>query len=140
LLLIEAATRLKNCVREIDTVARFGGDEFVVILNGLDADKTDATSQVQPVVEKILASLSAPYLLTVSHDIQAASTIEHHCTASIGVAMFINEECSQDDILKWADGAMYQAKHSGGNSIKLYVPDLSADRAPDTRPCSPEAD
>jgi diguanylate cyclase (GGDEF)-like protein/PAS domain S-box-containing protein len=122
LLLIEAATRLKNCMREIDTVARFGGDEFVVILNGLDTDRTAATSQAQPVAEKILASLSAPYLLTVSRDMQPASTVEHHCTASIGVAMFISDECSQDDILKWADGAMYQAKNSGGNSIKLYVP------------------
>lgn len=122
LLLTEAATRLKNCVREIDTVARFGGDEFVVILNDLDAGRTDAISQVQPVAKKILASLSAPYLLTVSRDIQATSTVEHHCTASIGVAMFINEECSQDDIIKWADGAMYEAKNSGGNSIKFYVP------------------
>jgi diguanylate cyclase (GGDEF)-like protein/PAS domain S-box-containing protein len=122
LLLIEAAARLKSCVREIDTVARFGGDEFVVILNGLDMDRTAATSLVQPVVEKILASVSAPYLLTVSRDIQATSTVEHHCTASIGVALFINEECTQDDILKWADGAMYQAKNSGGNSISFYIP------------------
>lgn len=121
LLLIEAATRLKSCVREMDTVARFGGDEFVVILNGLDEKKTDATSQVQFVAEKILASLSEPYLLPVNSDTQAASTVEHHCTASIGVAMFIGDECSQGDILKWADGAMYEAKHSGGNSIKFYV-------------------
>lgn len=122
LLLIEAASRLKDCVREIDTVARFGGDEFVVILNGLDEDRKTAASQVQPVVKKILASVSAPYLLTVSRDIQATSTVEHHCTASIGVAIFLNEECSRDDILKWADGAMYQAKNSGGNSIQFYVP------------------
>ncbi|MDO8990846.1 MAG: GGDEF domain-containing protein, partial [Sideroxyarcus sp.] len=121
LLLIEAATRLKSCVREMDTVARFGGDEFVVILNGLDVKKPDATLQVQLVAEKILASLSAPYLLTVNRDMQAASTVEHHCTASIGVAMFIDEECNPDDILKWADGAMYEAKHSGGNSIEFYV-------------------
>lgn len=122
-LLIEAATRLKSCVREMDTVARFGGDEFVVILNELDVDKTDATSQARLVVEKILASLSAPYFLTVSRDVQPVSTVEHHCTASIGVAMFVNHECSQDDILKWADGAMYQAKNSGRNSIKFYVPE-----------------
>jgi len=121
LLLIEAATRLKNCVRETDTVSRFGGDEFVVILSGLDVDKTTATSQARLVIEKILASLSAPYLLTVSRDVQPESTVEHHCTASIGVAMFFNHECSQDDILKWADVAMYQAKISGGNSIKFYT-------------------
>lgn len=121
LLLMEAASRLKSCVREMDTVARFGGDEFVVILNGLDEKKTGATSQVQLVAEKILAALSEPYLLPVSRDTQAASTVEHHCTASIGVAMFIGDECSQGDILKWADGAMYEAKHSGGHSIKFYA-------------------
>ncbi|MDX8400109.1 MAG: CHASE domain-containing protein, partial [Gallionellaceae bacterium] len=52
LLLIEAANRLKNCVREIDTVARFGGDEFVVILSELDVDKAAATLQAQLVAEK----------------------------------------------------------------------------------------
>ena len=123
LLLIEAATRLKNCVRQMDTVARFGGDEFVVILSELDVDRTAATSQARLVTEKILASLSAPYLLTVSRDVQAEATVEHHCTASIGVVMFVSHECKEDDILKWADGAMYQAKNSGGNSIKFYVPD-----------------
>ncbi|OIR15389.1 cyclic di-GMP phosphodiesterase Gmr [mine drainage metagenome] len=121
LLLIEAAARLKGCVREMDTVARFGGDEFVVILNELDADKTAAISRAQLVAEKILASLSAPYLLTVGRDVRTASTVEHHCTASIGVVTFVNHECSQDDILKWADGVMYQAKNSGGNSIQFYV-------------------
>lgn len=121
LLLIEAAARLKGCVREMDTVARFGGDEFVVILNELDADKTAANSRAQLVAEKILASLSAPYLLTVGRDVGVVSTVEHHCTASIGVVTFVNHECSQDDILKWADGVMYQAKNSGGNSIRFYV-------------------
>jgi len=123
LLLIEAAIRLKNCVRQMDSVARFGGDEFVVILSELDVDRTAATLQARLVIEKILASLSAPYLLTVKRDVQAEATVEHHCTASIGVVMFVGHECNEDDILKWADGAMYQAKKSGGNSIKFYVPD-----------------
>jgi diguanylate cyclase (GGDEF)-like protein/PAS domain S-box-containing protein len=122
LLLVEAGSRLKNCVREMDTVARFGGDEFVVILNELDADKTNATSQARLVAEKILASLSAPHLLITNRDMQLASTIEHHCTASIGVSLFFNHEHNPDGILKWADEAMYQAKDAGGNSIKFYVP------------------
>jgi diguanylate cyclase (GGDEF)-like protein len=46
--------------------------------------------------------------------------IEHHCTASIGVVLFINHEASQDDILKWADISMYQAKESGRNQIRFY--------------------
>jgi diguanylate cyclase (GGDEF)-like protein/PAS domain S-box-containing protein len=120
LLLIEAARRIKNCVRESDTVARFGGDEFVVMLNELNADKTAATTQAQLIAKKILAHLSDPYLLTISTEGPLASTVEHRCTASIGVAMFINQDANQDDVLKWADAAMYQAKESGRNLIRFY--------------------
>ena len=120
LLLIEAANRLKTCVRELDTVARFGGDEFVVMLSELDVDKTTASTQARVVAEKILAALSSPYVLIVNHDGKLNSSIEHRCTASIGVAMFINHEGSQDDILNWADAAMYQAKEAGRNSIRFY--------------------
>lgn len=110
LLLIEVANRLKNCVREIDTVARFGGDEFVVILNDLDMNKAESASQAEIVAEKIRTSLSAPYSLAIKQEGKAETTIEHHCTASVGMALFINHEESQDDILKLADTAMYQAK------------------------------
>ena len=121
LLLIEAADRLKNCVREIDTVARFGGDEFVIIVSELDVDKIAAATQARLVAEKILASLSEPYFLAVNAADQSSSLVEHRCTASIGVAMFINHEASQDDILKWADVAMYHAKEAGRNSIRFYA-------------------
>ena len=120
LLLIEAATRLKSSIRQIDTVGRFGGDEFIVILSDLDADKAAATSQARLVAEKILTSLSAPYFLAVSRDVPPESTIEHHCTTSIGVVMFVNHEYNENDILKWADKAMYQAKESGRNRICFY--------------------
>lgn len=122
LLLIEVAGRLKCCVRQIDTVARFGGDEFVVILNELDADKNAATSQARIVIEKILASLSEPYVLTVNFDALPESTVVHQCTASIGVVMFINHENNEHDILRWADKAMYQAKEAGRNQICFYDP------------------
>jgi len=119
LVLIEAAHRLKSCVREIDTVARFGGDEFVVILSDLNADKAESTSQAEMAAEKIRVTLSGPYLLTIKHEGKAETTVEHHCTVSIGVALFINHEASQDDILKWADTAMYQAKEAGRNLIRF---------------------
>jgi len=119
LVLIEAAHRLKSCVREIDTVARFGGDEFVVILSDLNADKAESTSQAGMAAEKIRVTLSGPYLLTIKHEGKAETTVEHHCTVSIGVALFINHEASQDDILKWADTAMYQAKEAGRNLIRF---------------------
>lgn len=119
LLLIEVASRLKNCVRNNDTVARFGGDEFVVMLSELDVDKAASISQASIVAEKMRDILSKLYLLTIRHDGQLDTTVEHHCTASIGVAL-INHEGSQDDILEWADAAMYQAKEAGRNSIRFY--------------------
>ncbi|MDR3409432.1 MAG: diguanylate cyclase [Formivibrio sp.] len=124
LLLIEVAHRLKKCVRETDTVARFGGDEFVVMLSHLNADKTESSLQAMAIAEKIRAALLVPYRLTVKHDGKADAEIEHHCTASIGVVLYFNHEASQDDILKWADMAMYQAKDAGRNAIRFY--DLQA--------------
>lgn len=120
LLLIEAASRLKSCVREMDTVARIGGDEFVVMLSELNLDKATATVQAGHVAEKILAALSIPYLLAVTANGRPALSVQYRCTASIGVAVFNNHESSQDDILKCADAAMYQAKESGRNSIRFY--------------------
>jgi diguanylate cyclase (GGDEF)-like protein/PAS domain S-box-containing protein len=123
-LLIEVASRLLRCVREVDTVARVGGDEFVVMLNELVADRTESASQAQLIAEKIRSSLSEPYLLTLKKQVKAESRVEHRCTASIGVALFANQEASQDDVLKWADKAMYQAKAAGRNIVKLYEEDL----------------
>ena len=120
LLLIDAAYRLKGCVRNIDTVARYGGDEFVVILGELDPDKEAATMQVGAIAEKIRAKLAQSYQLKITHPVKPDVTVEHHCTASIGIAMSMNQEVSQDDIVKHADAAMYQAKDSGRNAIRFY--------------------
>ncbi len=120
LLLIEAATRLNNCVREIDAVARFGGDEFVVVLNDLGADKTKATAFAHTVAEKIRSTLSAPYVLTLNSSGKTGGTVEHRCAASIGAIVFANSKASSDDILKRADAAMYQAKESGRNAIQFH--------------------
>ncbi|HEY5291384.1 MAG TPA: PAS-domain containing protein [Burkholderiales bacterium] len=120
LLLIEAARRLNSCLREMDTVARFGGDEFVVMLSDLSPDKAESTSEAGIIAEKIRACLSEPYPLIIKRDGEADAAIEHHCTTSIGVALFIGNEASQDDVLKWADAAMYQAKDGGRNSFRFY--------------------
>ena len=120
LLLIEVADRLRSCVREMDTVARFGGDEFVVMISELDADKAESVAQAGVIAEKILASLYRTYLLDIEHPGAARTCIEHHCTASIGVALFIDHEASQEEILKWADTAMFQAKEAGRNTIRFH--------------------
>lgn len=119
LLLVEVAHRLKNCVREIDTVARFGGDEFVVVLSDLDADKAQSMALASVVAHKILLALSAPYVLDVTLDTTPAARVEHRCTTSIGVALFVNQEVSQYEIIKRADAAMYQAKEAGGNAARF---------------------
>lgn len=120
LLLIEAAKRLKRCVREMDTVARFGGDEFVVMLGELNTDKEKSTLRAEVVAEKIRRALSGAYLLKLQRQGKASATVEHHCTASIGVVLFVENEASQDEILKWADKAMYKAKEAGRNAIRMH--------------------
>jgi diguanylate cyclase (GGDEF)-like protein/PAS domain S-box-containing protein len=121
LLLIEVANRLTGCVREVDTVTRFGGDEFVVMLSELDEDKAKSAAQASIVAEKIRAALAEPYVLKIQHEGQAERTVEHRCTSSIGVVLFIHHEASSDDIIKWADMAMYEAKEAGGNQIRFYA-------------------
>ena len=126
LLLIEVAERLTRCVREIDTVARTGGDEFVVMLGDLDADKSKSIEQARVIAEKIRVLLATPYLLTIQHDGKADAGVEHHCSASIGVTLFIDHEAGQDDILKWADAAMYRAKDAGRNTIRFHESKVAA--------------
>jgi diguanylate cyclase (GGDEF)-like protein/PAS domain S-box-containing protein len=120
LLLIEAATRLKTCVRETDTVARFGGDEYVVVISELDAAYAESRSLAEAVAEKIRSALAQPFLLQIESRDAAPVAIEHQCTASIGIVLFIAHQASPDDILKWADAAMYQAKAAGRNMIRFH--------------------
>lgn len=119
LLLIEVANRLTACVRQMDTVARYGGDEFVVMLGELGTDKVESTWQAGVVAKKIRINLSAPYLLTVDRSAGVDRVIEHRCTASIGVVVFITHEVTLEDIVKSADAAMYRAKAAGRNSISF---------------------
>lgn len=118
LLLKEVADRIKACVREVDTVARFGGDEFVVLLTELETNKTLSNSYAGKIAEKIRVAVSRPYKLTSLRQ-QESKLVEHQCTASIGVALFSGTETRRDDILRYADLAMYQAKEAGRNSVRF---------------------
>lgn len=123
LLLIEAAQRIRQCVREVDTVARFGGDEFVVIMGELDSNEEDSKARANIIAEKVRATLSEPYALSIQKDERIkAMTVEHRCTSSIGVTLFINHQGSHEDVLKWADIAMYRAKDNGRNQISFFTP------------------
>ena len=125
LLLIEAARRITQCVRAVDTVARFGGDEFVVILGELDIDQNGSTTHANIVAEKIRALLSEPYFLSLQKKEKTKHiTVEHHCTSSIGVTLFADHQESHEALLKEADIAMYQAKNNGRNQISFLNNEL----------------
>lgn len=119
-LLIEAARRIKLCVREADTVARFGGDEFVVMVTDLDAEIKPALEQARLVAEKIRLALGASYFLGKQLPGPQSGEVEHQCTVSIGVVMFVNHEFSEQDLLNRADKAMYQAKQTGRDQICFF--------------------
>ncbi len=120
LLLRELGRRINSGLREMDTVARFGGDEFVLIVCELDKDRATSTVQSNIVAEKIRAILAEPYELQFQRENGLETTIKYQCTASFGVVLFINHEASKEDILNRADIAMYQAKVAGRNLIRFY--------------------
>ena len=116
-LLLQVAKRLKDCVRESDTVSRFGGDEFVVLVEGLSADAAQASDEVALVTSSIATALGKPYVL---------GELSHHSTPSIGIAMFGQQLFTVDELLKHADLAMYQAKADGRNTQRFFNPDMQA--------------
>ena len=113
LLLQEVATRLRQLVREEDTIARLGGDEFVAILEELDSDAKCAMGRATTVAEKLLQAFAEPYFLDGD---------DYNCTASIGIVMFHGHEIASEDILKHSDLAMYGAKKSGRNMLRFFDP------------------
>ena len=122
LLLVEVAQRIKTCVRESDTVARFGGDEFIVLLSELDTDQQISSIQAITIAEKIRLTLFEPYYLEIISDVTANEKIvEHYCSASIGLTLFIDNEVSQDEIINQADSAMYEAKKYSRNCVRQYT-------------------
>ena len=110
-LLIEVAKRVQSTVRAGDTVARLSGDEFVVIIENLDASATVAYQQVSEVAQKLLAELNKPYYL---------SFFEFVTSASIGITLFNDNQLTFEDHLRHADTAMYLSKDSGGNTYRFY--------------------
>lgn len=126
LLLVEVANRLRNCIRESDTVARFGGDEFVVLLTEIGDEEELARQNSTVIAEKIRLALAEPYHLMLQGT-EPELIVEHHCSASIGVVVFLNQNQVRENILKQADLAMYQAKQQGRNQVSFFGGDQSID-------------
>ena len=116
ILLTMVAKRLMECVREVDTVARFGGDEFVVILEDLKVKNVEAAVNAESVANKILVALHQPYLV---------NNQQHHSGVSIGVTLFKGNQSTTEELLKQADIAMYEAKKTR-NAIRFFNPAMQA--------------
>jgi len=121
LLLVDAARRLLACVREVDTVARIGGDEFVVMVGELGEEATASAAQAEAIAQKIRHALAEPFRLREQREEGGVpSMLEHVGSVSIGVVMFRDHETQQDELIKQADAAMYQAKAAGGNRVCFF--------------------
>ncbi|MDX8400222.1 MAG: EAL domain-containing protein [Gallionellaceae bacterium] len=115
LLLQQAAHRMERCIREGDTIARLGGDEFLMILDDLSELEIEAAAQTESIGNKILEALNQPYKLGLH---------EYHNSPSIGATIFSDHNLSQEELLKQADLAMYQAKKSGRNTLCFFDPEM----------------
>jgi diguanylate cyclase (GGDEF)-like protein len=117
LLLQQVAQRLSTCVREGDTVARLGADEYMVLLENLGKNTPEAATRARLLGEKIRKLFDEPYVLG-----------EHTChiTPSIGLSLFSDGHPGVDELLKRTDLAMSQAKGAGGNSVRFFGPQMQA--------------
>ena len=115
LLLEQVARRIEPCVRAGDTIARFGSDEFAVILEGLSEHDLEAAAQTEMIGDKIMAILKQPYQLAMQ---------QYFNTTSIGATVFSGHEQPKDELLKQANIAMYQAKDSGRNALRFFDPQM----------------
>ena len=122
LLLAEFAKRISNGLRAKDTSSRFGGDEFVVILNEFTNNYSQTASQVSSIANKILSSLSNKYTFTICHVTRGETSIQFESSASIGASLFLGNQIKSSNIIKRADMAMYEAKKMGGNQVRFYAP------------------
>tara|TARA_R110000868_G_scaffold189695_2_gene433134 strand:- start:177274 stop:179778 length:2505 start_codon:yes stop_codon:yes gene_type:complete len=112
MLLKEVAVRIKKCVRDTDTVARIGGDEFTVVLNGVSSEE-----DTRIVADKIVKSICEVFKLG-EHDI--------YVSTSIGISMYPLNGSTSAELIKKADSAMYFSKESGKNQANFYSEDLHA--------------
>jgi diguanylate cyclase (GGDEF)-like protein len=118
-LLVQVAERLSEAVRGKDTVSRFGGDEFVLILEEMGVDEGAAIAHAERVAEKVLEVIRQPFIL-------AGRLGRYQSSTSIGLTLFIGQDAPPETLLKQADVALYQAKGAGRNRISFFSPDMQS--------------
>jgi diguanylate cyclase (GGDEF)-like protein/PAS domain S-box-containing protein len=116
LLLVEVAQRLRACVREGDTVARTGGDEFVLLAEGLAAEAGDTATLARKMGKKLHAAIAPAFTL---------DGLAYQCRLSVGVCLFTAQD-SVEELFKRADLALHQAKNAGRNSLRFFDPAMQA--------------
>jgi diguanylate cyclase (GGDEF)-like protein/PAS domain S-box-containing protein len=118
-LLVEVGRRLVGSLRQEDTVSRLGGDEYVVMLEGLGQSERSAAAQAEGIAEKIRFALSLPYVL-------GGSEAEYFTTTSVGLTLFRGQDETAEILLKHADVALYRAKDAGRNAIRFFSPAMQS--------------
>ena len=111
-LLQQVSTRLKSCVREGDTLARFGGDEFTLLLPKIGKDQED----IRKIADKINEVLKDPFIIDDN---------ELYVSTSIGISIYPRDGTDMDTLIKHADIAMYHVKDTGKNNFKFYSTDMT---------------
>jgi diguanylate cyclase (GGDEF)-like protein/PAS domain S-box-containing protein len=113
-LLMQVAKRLKQCIRETDTLARLGGDEFTVILNNLNTNY-----DIEDIARTMLKLLEQPFSL--------ADGVDAAISASIGIAMYPADGLDDATLIKYADAAMYRVKETGRNGFEFFTAEMNRD-------------
>ena len=113
MLLIQVGRRLQDCTRQGDTVSRLGGDEFLILLENLGDNISQAMEQTNAVALKILSFLNKPFDLAHGN---------YRIGASIGITLFSKTTQDAEELIKQADMAMYAAKEKGRNQISFFTP------------------
>jgi diguanylate cyclase (GGDEF)-like protein len=114
-LLLQIAKRIRSRLRNQDTAARLGGDEFVVLLPEVGPNPELAGAQATKIANKIRRLFYSPFVIQ-GHDI--------HLTISVGIALFPHSQVSAEDLIQFADVAMYQAKNEGRDCVRLFSKEL----------------
>ncbi|MEP6971509.1 MAG: EAL domain-containing protein [Betaproteobacteria bacterium] len=110
--LIEVAARINGCLRDVDTLCRLGGDEFVLFLQEADASGAEACAQ------RVLQAMAEPFVL---------DGMNFSVGCSIGVALYPEDGKTLDELIQYADTAMYRVKDRGRGSFRFYQPQMNVD-------------